>query len=44
MGQMMLDELKKELAELTEEQLNAPAYQGDPSHYVLNANGSREGL
>jgi hypothetical protein len=44
MGEMMLDQLKKELAELTEEELNAPAYQGDPKHFVLNANGRKEGL
>jgi len=44
MGQLMLDQLKKELAELTEEELNADAYQGDPNHFVLNANGRREGL
>jgi len=44
MGQIMLDQLKKELAELTEDELNAPAYQGDPKHFVLNANGRKEGL
>jgi len=44
MGEMMLDQLKKELAELTEEELSAPAYQGDPKHFVLNANGRKEGL
>jgi hypothetical protein len=44
MGEMMLDELKKELAELNEEELNAPACQGDENHFVLNANGKNQGL
>lgn len=44
MGEIMLDQLKKELAELTVEELSAPAYQGDPKHFVLNANGRKEGL
>ncbi|MDO9253968.1 MAG: hypothetical protein Q7U54_00545 [Bacteroidales bacterium] len=44
MGEIMLDQLKKELAELTDEELSAPAYQGDPKHFVLNANGRKEGL
>ena len=44
MGEMMLSELEKELAELTEEELNAPAYQGDEKHFVLNANGRMQGL
>jgi hypothetical protein len=44
LGQLMLDELKNELAELTEEELSAPAYQGDPKNFVLNANGRKEGL
>jgi len=44
MGQLLLDELKKELAELSEEELNAPAYQGEDKHIVLNANGRMQGL
>ena len=44
MGQQLLDELKKELTELSEEELNAPAYQGDEKHFVLNANGRTQGL
>ncbi len=44
MGQILLDELKKEISELTEEELNAPASQGDEKHFVLNANGQRQGL
>jgi hypothetical protein len=44
MGQLLLDELKKELAGLSEEELNAPACQGEDKHFVINANGRMQGL
>ena len=44
MDKLLLDQLKKEIAELTEEELNAPAYEGHDSHFVLKANGHKTGL
>lgn len=41
---MMLDQLKKEVAELSPEELAAPAYSGHDSHFVLKVNGQRQGL
>lgn len=42
--EFILPHLKKEIAEYTEEELNAPAYSGHDSHFVLKANGKGEGL
>lgn len=42
--EFMLPQLKKEIAEFSEEELNAPAYSGHDSHFVLRANGKGEGL
>ncbi len=41
---MILDELKKEIAELSPEELAAPAFSGHDSHFVLKVNGRRQGL
>jgi len=41
---MVLDQLKAEIAELSPEELAAPAYYGHDSHFVLRANGSGQGL
>lgn len=40
----LLPQLQKEIAELTEEELNAPAYEGHDTHFVLKANGKNEGF
>lgn len=42
--EFLLPQLKKEIAELSEEELNAPAYYGHDEHFVLKANGENEGL
>ncbi|MDP3180890.1 MAG: hypothetical protein Q8M67_03675, partial [Bacteroidota bacterium] len=42
--EFLLPQLKKEIAELSEEELNAPAYSGHDTHFVLKANGKEEGL
>lgn len=41
---MIFEQLKQEIAELSEEELNAPAYYGHDSHFVLKVNGKRQGL
>lgn len=41
---MILSELKKEIAELSAEELAAPAYSGHDSHFVLKVNGQGRGL
>lgn len=41
---MILDQLKTEIAELSPEELAAPAYFGHNSHFVLQANGNGQGL
>lgn len=40
---MMFDQLKQEIAELSAEELAAPAYMGHDSHFVLKANGQKQG-
>ena len=40
---MVLDQLKQEIAELTAEELAAPAYAGHDSHFVLKVNGKGQG-
>lgn len=42
--EFILPYLKKELAEFSEEELNAPAFYGHDEHFVLKANGNNEGL
>jgi hypothetical protein len=42
--EFLLPQLKKEIAEFTEEELNAPAYFGHDTHYVLRANGKNKGM
>ncbi len=42
--EFILPHLKKEIAEYSEEELNAPAFSGHDSHFVLRANGKGEGL
>lgn len=42
--EFLLPYLKKEIAELSEEELNAPAYFGHDEHVVLRANGQGKGL
>ncbi len=37
--ELLLPQLKKEIALLSEEELNAPAYEGHDTHFVLKANG-----
>jgi hypothetical protein len=41
---MVLDQLKSEIADLSAEELAAPAYFGHDSHFVLRANGRGQGL
>lgn len=41
---MLLDQLKQEIAELTSEELAAPAYAGHDTHFVLKVNGQGKGL
>lgn len=40
----LLPHLKKEIAKLSEEDLNAPAYGGNAELFVLNVNSKKEGL
>lgn len=44
MDKQLLDQLKIEIAGLTQDELNAPAYGGHDSHFVLKANGQKNGL
>ncbi len=41
---MVYDQLKSEIAELSPEELAAPAYYGHGSHFVLQVNGKGQGL
>jgi hypothetical protein len=41
---MLFEQLKSEIAELTAEELAAPACQGHDSHFVLPVNGTNQGL
>lgn len=43
LDRMVFEQLKKEIAELTPEELAAPAYFGHDSHFVLKANGQKQG-
>ncbi len=40
----LLPQLEKEISELSEEELDSPAYEGHDTHFVLKANGKKEGL
>lgn len=40
---MLLNQLKQEIAELSPEELAAPAYAGHESHFVLKVNGNKQG-
>ena len=42
--EFMLPQLKKEIAELSEEELNAPAFTSHDTHFVLKANGKNKDL
>ncbi len=42
--EFMLPHLKKEIAELSEVELNAPAFSGHDTHFILKANGKNENL
>lgn len=44
MDRLLLSQLEKEIAELSAEELNAPAYYGHSEHFVLKANGTKDGL
>jgi|GEM_PF-737508 len=41
---MVLDQLKKEIAELSPDEMAAPAHSGHDSHFVLKVNGKGQGL
>lgn len=42
--EFLLPQLKKEIAELSEEELNAPAFYGHDEHFILKANGKNQDL
>ena len=42
--EFLLPQLRKEIAELSEEELNAPAYSGHDTHFILKANGKNQDL
>jgi hypothetical protein len=44
MDRLLLEQLQKEISELSEEELNAPAFSGHDEHFVLKVNGKGEGL
>jgi hypothetical protein len=44
MDRLLLEQLQKEISELSEEELNAPAFSGHDEHFVLKVNGKKEGL
>ncbi len=44
MDRMLIAQLEKEISELSEEELNAPAFSGHDEHFVLKVNGKKEGL
>lgn len=44
MDKKILEQLKKEIAELSPEELAAPAYQGHDTHFVFPVNGQNQGL
>jgi len=44
MDRMLIAQLEKEISELSEEEMNAPAFLGHDEHFVLKVNGKGEGL
>lgn len=44
MDRLLLAQLEKEISELSEEELNSPAYSGHDEHFVFKVNGKRQGL
>lgn len=44
MDRLLLKQLQKEISELSEDELNAPAFSGHAEHFVLKVNGKGEGL
>ena len=44
MDRLLLEQLQKEISELSEEELNSPAFSGHDEHFVLKVNGKKEGL
>lgn len=44
MDRLLLEQLQKEISELPEEEMNAPAFAGHDEHFVLKVNGKGEGL
>ncbi len=44
MDRLLLAELEKEISELNEDEMNAPAFSGHDNHYVLKVNGKGQGL
>jgi hypothetical protein len=44
MDRLLLEQLQKEISELTDEEMNAPAFSGHDEHFVLKVNGKKEGL
>jgi len=44
LDRMLYAQLENEIAELSEEELNGPAFSGHDTHFVLKANGKGEGL
>lgn len=44
MDRMLLKQLETEISELSADELNAPAFSGHDTHFVLKANGKAEGL
>jgi hypothetical protein len=44
MDRLLLEQLQKEISELSEEELKAPAFSGHDEHFVLKVNGKGEGL
>ena len=44
MDRMLLTQLEKEISDLSDDELNAPAYSGHEEHFVLKVNGKGQGL
>jgi len=44
MDRMLIAQLEKEISELSEEELSAPAFSGHDEHFVLKVNGRGQGL
>jgi len=44
MDRLLIAQLEKEISELSEEEMNAPAFLGHDEHFVLKVNGKGEGL